>query len=169
MTVGQSKEKCCIFFFYLNLTKTNKFSFKAKTFDLRRRWGSCRRCRRYGKDRCSVRILKRCRIRCWRGRGVAFPKHHPVRRRRESFHRRYGKECFPAQILKQCRRRCLCSSGPKCPQHGGERDEESTHVLCHAKQVQTTKLSDFVTTALLRRSDIQVAKENCRFCVTVIA
>lgn len=30
----------------------------------------------------------------------------------------------------------------------GERDEESTRVLRHAEQLQTTKLSDLVTTAL---------------------
>lgn len=94
--MGQSRGKrsaAFFFFFFFNLTKTNKF-FSKQTFDLCRRCESCRRCRRYGTDRCSVQILKQCRRSCWRGTGVTFTKHHPVRRRCESCRRRLRKRTF---------------------------------------------------------------------------
>lgn len=105
--MGQSRGKRSaetFFFLFLNLTKTNKFFLK-QTFDLCRRCESCRRCRRYGTHRCSVQILMQCRRSCWRGTGVTFTKHHPVRRRCE-------------RCLKQCRRRCLGVRGTEARVQG---------------------------------------------------
>lgn len=155
---SRGERKVLHLFFSFNLTKTNKFFLK-QTFDLCRRCESCRRCRRYGKDRCSVQMLKQCRRSYWRGTGVTFTKHHPIRRRCESSRRRYGKECFAVQILKQCRRRCLGVRRTEARVQGVHSTGVSgmkspTRVLRHAEQLQTTKLSDLVTTALLRRSPL---------------